>query len=639
MSIRVCFSLVLASILPACGGGGGGAGTDTDPSTSGADTDQGTDGSTVGVGTADDTSGNSGDSTDEGDTEGETGDEVDWTYSEFDSRGRPMIDHLWLFTPQAVSEIEGSGETPASFIEGRLDELNAVLDRSLVTSSRVRSLGYHLLLEEDFARTGVWPGATNDNLGNAPSWLGDYATTYGADKFMIVAGTTESGDGANWGGWVGSSYYVTFLAVTHEVGHTMGGSHCNDGAEGYHFGMPLAGYDESGTPNPPGLSGGTAMCGNSIPFYSNPDLEFSLAEIEDLVSQDLLPDQDYAGALGETGTLRLGDSARANMAQTWRDNEEAAATQTLAARYPGYEDDGYDDADCAGFYTDEGYQDLAFELCAGMEQQSDADLADIRSVRLGANVHVNLYSDADFGAGSTCGGVVNRLAFSSPSLDALAEHWGLESLAGTANSIMVYAPTDRSAHARFEGGFDFYGSGGALPYCATVDGETLTLIRDEMYWVGAAALQQGELDPPYTIEFDYLNAHINDEHGDGLVVFFGKDGTSYATTPPPRESLGFIPDGSGYGVVFNDYLNQTVLVDGNYANFGMPANQDNYTDGAWVPIRVEVTADQVDAYWDGALVVSEALPAAVGSGRVGVSAGTGAYASEFSVRNFSVTPG
>ena len=79
--------------------------------------------------------------------------------------------------------------------------------------------------------------------------------------------------------------------------------------------------------------------------------------------------------------------------------------------------------------------------------------------------------------------------------------------------------------------------------------------------------------------------------------------------------------------------------DGDFVDVGMPVGQDSYTDGAWVTIRVEVQDLRVDVYWDGTLVTTEGLPTAVAAGRVGVSAGTGAYSSEFSVRNFVGTPG
>lgn len=633
--------LLLALGLPACGGdpGGGDGATDTDSTATNA-TDALT-GSTSGpqASSADTTGPGVGtedvDGTDTSGTDGED-DGGRWVYSELDDEGRFMIDSLFLFTPQAAAEIEAMGQTPQTFIDGQLDDLNARLERSLVDSSRARLIGYHLLLEEDFQRAGVWPGSTVDNLGNALAWLGDYRDTYGADKFLVVAGTAESGDGFNWGGGPGSSYYVTFLAIAHEFGHVLGGGHCNDGAKGSHFGFPLAGYDATGTPNPPGLTGGTTMCGNNVLFFSNPDLVFDLQQIDGFVADGLMPEQDYAAMLGPGGTIQLGDSVRANMAQTWRDNEEAAAREKLAAKYPGDEDDFYPEDDCAGFFAQSGYGELLYELCDG-ETLADLDaMAGVSSVQLGRNVHASLYSDPAFGAGSTCGGLLTRLAFSSPSLEAYAEHRGQPSIDGVVRSAAVYAPTDRLAHAYFDGAFDFY-STGVLPACADEAGETVTLIRDLELWTGTAALLQGDVPPPYSIEFEYRSAHEGDDRGDGIAVIFGKNGLAYETQPPPRENLGFIADGSGAAISFNMYTGMADARDGNFIPVGAGVAQATFTAGQWVPVRVDVGTSSVDVYWDGQLLFTS--PITVGAGRVGVGAGTGAYSAELSVRDFTVTPG
>lgn len=636
-SSRIAVSLLLV----ACGsgpGGGGGADTDTDgtdvesltgmssspSSTSGPSSDPSTSGS--------DSEGDT--ETTGSDTEGGT--TGPWEYSELDDEGRWVIDSLFLFTPQAVDEIEAMGETPRSFIEGKLDDLNARLERSLVDSSRARLIGYHLLLEEDFQRAGAWPGATLDNHANALAWLGDYRDTYGADKFLVVAGTAESGDGFNWGGGAGSSYYVTFLAIPHEFGHVLGGGHCTDGQAGYNYGYPLAGYDAAGFPNPPGLAGGTTMCGNDTHFFSNPEIVLDLDDIAGLVAEGLMPDQDYASMLGAGGTLQLGDPARANMAQTWRENEEAAARERFAAKYPGDEDDYYDDDDCAGFYALPGYGDLLYELCDGEELANAGEMAAVSSVRLGRNVHASLYSDASFGAGSTCGGLLTRLAFSSPSLEAYAEHRGEASIDGVVRSASVYVPEDRLAHARFDGSFDFY-STGTLPFCADEEGETLTLMRDLELFAGAAALLHGDQTPPYTIAFDYYSAHEGEDRGDGIAVMLGKNGIAYETQPPPRENLGFIADGSGHAISFNMYTGLVEGRDGNFAVVGTGVAQDTFTNGQWIPVRVEVDVSSVEVFWNGASILT--VPIAATTGRVGVGAGTGAFSAEFSVRGFTVTPG
>ena len=59
-----------------------------------------------------------------------------------------------------------------------------------------------------------------------------------------------------------------------------------------------------------------------------------------------------------------------------------------------------------------------------------------------------------------------------------------------------------------------------------------------------------------------------------------------------------------------------------------------YTEGAWVPVAIEVLADQVTVWYDGEEVLSSELAVDTGDA-VGFSAGTGAYTAEHSVRNIA----
>ncbi|KIG13428.1 Endo-1,4-beta-xylanase A precursor [Enhygromyxa salina] len=573
---------------------------------------------------------------DPGDGDGDAG---PFVYSEYDPDGVVMIDALFVLTEAAVDEIAGQGQTPEQFLDWRIDDLNAALARSLVDSSTVRSLGYHVLSEDDYMRTGAWPGPTDFNINAALGWLSTYRAAYGADKILMIASTAESQSPAAWGGGAVSSYWVEFLPINHEFGHCMGGGHCNEGdPDSYNFGFPLAGYDEDGWPYPSGLSGGTMMCGNNVNFFSNPEVTLSLAEIEAYVDEGIMQAQDYAAALGPGGSLQLGHPIYANMAQTWRDNELPAARSVPTAKYPGDPGTYYAKDDCAGFYADEGYTNLVLELCSG---ETDQDLADqsISSVMLGRDVHVNLYTDTDFGAGSTCGGILERLAFSSPSLSAICEHHGLENIDGGVAAVAVYPPSDRPTHQMFEGQFEFHSSGES-PFCSSVDGETLTVLRDGVAWTGTAAIFEQTLALPYSIEFDYLSKHVGDDPpADGISVFFAKDAGAYAGQVPPRETLGFIADGTGYAIELNIWTNQVSLRDGDYITIGQTVNTSTYTDGVWVPVRVDVALDGVTLWFDNQQILAEAVVIDDSHARVGIGAGSGAYTSEFSVRNFALVPG
>lgn len=609
----------------------------TDDGVEGSETDVGDDE----VGTTGE-SGTSDESESESESEATDGGEAlpgPFTYSEYDSDGVLMIDALFVLTEQAVEEIASLGETPDSFLAWRLDDLNGALERSLVDTSRVRHLGHHVLVEADYARTGVWPGDTNSNIAQALPWLSDYRSTYGADKILIVGSTAESQSGAAWGGGDVSSYWVEFLPINHEFGHCMGGGHCNEGdPDNYNFGFPLAGYDDQGFPLEPGLTGGTMMCGNSVNFFSNPDVTLTLDEIAGYVADGMMPDQDYASALGPGGTLTLGHELYANMAQTWRDNEGTAARATFTARYDGEADVPYANDDCAGFYAEEGYGGFVYEVCAGETMQGLGG-DDIQSVKVGRNVHVNLYSDDQFGAGSTCGGILQRLAYSSPSLAALSEHHGIESIDGAVAAVAVYPPTDRETHWLFDGGFDFYGSG-ELPFCSSLDGEDLTLLRDGADWSAVAAISHETMDPPYAIEFELYSKHEGDDPpADGVTVFFAKDAAAYAAGPGPDGNLGFLADGTGYAVELNIWTNSVAVRDGNYEVVGQAVGADTYTDGAWVPVRVEVGTDTVTVFFGGQELLSQAVAVSTAYDGIGVGAGSGFYTSEFTLRNFALVPG
>ncbi len=562
-----------------------------------------------------------------------------FNYSELDDDGVAMIDALFVLTQDAVAEIQAGGQTLHEFLDWRIADLNGALERSLIDSSRVRSLGYHVLVEDDYERAGVWPGTTDILIGNALGWLSSYRRAYGADKILIIGSTAESASGVALGGGDVSSYWVEFLPINHEFGHCMGGAHCYDGnPDVYHFGFPLAGYDEDGLPNDQGLEGGTMMCGNSVNFFSNPDVSLGLEEIEEYVALGMMPDQDYAAVLGPDDTLQLGHPVWANMAQTWRDNELKAARAQPTSSYPGHEDLFYEKDDCAGFYADEGYADLRVELCAGESSQA-LEPESISSVLLGRDVHANLYSDAELGAGSTCGGLLQRLGFSSPSLAALSEHRGDPSIDDVVAAALVYVPDDRPSHRRFEGDFDFYSSSDP-PYCSSVDGETLTVLRDGVVWTGTAAVYSETLDPPYAIEFEYRSLHVGeDPPADALVVFFAKDASAYEGAVPPRETLGFLPDGSGYGVELNVWTNSVSVRDGDFEVIDAALPFNSYTDGEWVPVRVEVGTDSIALNYGGQQLLSVSVPVDASHGGIGFSAASGAYSAEFSVRNLALVPG
>ena len=558
-----------------------------------------------------------------------------YVYGPADGEGTALIDALFVLTPRAVSEIEDLGETPEEFLSYRIDDLNATLSRSLVDSSVVRSLGVHVLAEEDFDRTGVFPAGPSVTIDAVMGWLTSYRSSYGADKVLVISATDENDEGAALGGGDVSAYWVDFLPIEHEVGHCMGASHCNEGTDGVHYGMPVSGYDDQGFPVDGPIGGGTRMCGNNLAFFSNPDVRLTLDEIEDYVADGLMPEGDWAAVLDTDGTFPMGDAQWANVAQMWRDNEQSAAEGALTVKYPGDPGTFYDKDDCIGLYAEPGYRDQYAEICAGNTLSGDWD-SEASSIKLGRNVHANLYTDPEFGAGSMCGGQLLRLGFSSPSLEAISAHHGLESFDNEVGSIRVYPPSDRDSHFQFDGGFSFYG-GSAMPRCSSIDGDTLTLMPDLSYWAGTAAVYDTPVEVPFRVEFEYYSLHGGGDgyHADGFTFFFGEEASDYALVEPDRSTLGFLANGQGHAVAFNHWQNHIALRDGNFDTVA-EVGASPYTDGEWVPVAIEVESSAVTVWYDGSEVLSAAVAVDSGTG-VGFGAGTGAYTAEHSVRQVRFT--
>lgn len=554
-----------------------------------------------------------------------------FTYaSEYD--GLHSIDTLWMVSEEAVEEIAALGKTPAGYLNWRIDAMNDTLERSLIDTSIVRTLGVHVITEPDLQRTGIDIGNTNTNISTALSWLGQYREVYGADKVMIVAGTAEGASEAALGGGDVSAHWVTFLPVEHEFGHQMGASHCSEGQAGdIHFGYPASGYDDAGVPIQNGpVNAGTRMCGNSIALFSNPDVTLTLDEIDDMIEADLAPEGNWEALADEAGEVTFGDAKFANMAQQWRNVEASAAARIPTTLYPGDAGAPYEVDDCIALYAEEGYGGFLQEVCIG---ETITEALDVHSIQVGAGVHTNVYTDSDFGAASMCGGQVQRLAFSTPSLAAMSTHHKVPSMAGRVGTLSVYAPTDRAAHGRMDGPYAFSGAG-TQPSCEETDTQELVLMPDNRDWTATAAVYKSPEPLPFAVSFDLRTFHNSeDPPADGLTFFFGKSAESYANITPPREQLGFVPDGLGYGMMFNTWTGNVGFRDGNWDVVGADVSHNSYTDGAWVPVRIEVRAEGVVTYWNGTEIHRADMTLDTTHDTVGFTAGTGYYTMEVRLRD------
>lgn len=122
-----------------------------------------------------------------------------------------------------------------------------------------------------------------------------------ADASADIAGAWSARNirGAYGWGFVPGRYTSqtvhTSTTFAHEVGHNIGGSHCNTGQASYAFG-----YNNGRS--------STSLCGKSVPYYSNPQIL-------------------------DTHGLPLGDANTADMARVWR--ERASVMAGYASALPG----------------------------------------------------------------------------------------------------------------------------------------------------------------------------------------------------------------------------------------------------------------------------------------------------------------
>ena len=191
-----------------------------------------------------------------------------------DNDGNTVIDLFMGFSEKALPYVQDKD----AFAIMQIATVNNALKNSDINNIRIRLVGTGVTHEHQ--------GMDWHQLRVIEQWFAEDIAKYSPD---IVTGymLSDSRFQREAGGWafVGGSVNINDVrssyAFRHELGHNMGGGHCNDGA-GYNFGY------NNGTTR-------THQCGNGINYYSNPDVT------------------DMYG-------LAIGDPTSANMAKTWRDN-------------------------------------------------------------------------------------------------------------------------------------------------------------------------------------------------------------------------------------------------------------------------------------------------------------------------------
>lgn len=187
--------------------------------------------------------------------------------------GELVIDLLAGFSARSATYI-GDHE---AYALAQVASVNRALEQSRVPGVRLRLVGTQVLPDD--------LPVTTASLSRLGSLFADGMGRYSPDLVAaFVVGEPKQDTAVGWA-YVNGRYSINYInsaaVFRHEVAHNAGGSHCSDGSS-HKFG-----YNNGRV--------GTILCGNQVPFFSNPELKDRLG-------------------------LPLGDARTANMARVWREN-------------------------------------------------------------------------------------------------------------------------------------------------------------------------------------------------------------------------------------------------------------------------------------------------------------------------------
>ena len=254
---------------------------------------------------------------------------------EQDVSGVHIVDVFVGFSTSAAAQL-GNIEVSANQM---IAEVNNGLRNSQVRSVRLRLVGV--------GTTPNNPGVTSASLNAGETWFAREIRETAPDILSLVQSATLNDAGGGLAGVLGfvnvNATYPLAKIFRHEVGHNAGMFHCqrddrNKTAYGYGWAVP--GRDDLRT----------HMCGNTINFYSNPDVFV----------------QGH----------RMGDPQTANAARVWR---ERAAILSSHRRHiiPFPRDGGDGDGDGGATFS---LVNSNSGNCVGVANGSTADLANIQQV-------------------------------------------------------------------------------------------------------------------------------------------------------------------------------------------------------------------------------------------------------------------
>ena len=216
---------------------------------------------------------------------------------EQDGNDRYIMDVLFTFSIEATTRQEDI----LGFAVSMAETVNVAYANSLIDNTRIRLV--NVAVRDNHI------GVHSPGLSTNPVLYATDMAEVGADMIADFQSGNSNADN-NFGGWASTggfssiSYISSSTIFRHEYGHNMGSAHCSPSS----IRPYAAGYD-NGTDK-------TIMCGNGVPYFSNPDIDL--------------------------GNGPLGDAATADNARLTR--EFARAKATRARHIIPY--DAGDDGDC-----------------------------------------------------------------------------------------------------------------------------------------------------------------------------------------------------------------------------------------------------------------------------------------------------
>ncbi|KRW59325.1 discoidin domain-containing protein [Pseudomonas sp. TTU2014-080ASC] len=197
--------------------------------------------------------------------------------------GEIVIDLLAGFSNKSAEFI---GD-PEAYALTQVVAVNRSLKQSLVEGVRLRLVGVQIVPND--------MPITTSSLKQVRSMFAQGIRQYSPDLVAsFVSGIPDQDTAVGWGN-VNGRYSINYInrpiVFRHEVAHNIGGHHCSDGSS-YRFG-----YSNGRVK--------TILCGNQVPYYSNPDVL-------------------------DTQGVPLGDARTANMARVWRENAAKASAYAPA---------------------------------------------------------------------------------------------------------------------------------------------------------------------------------------------------------------------------------------------------------------------------------------------------------------------